>query len=521
MSKVTICLTSYNHEKYLVGCIDSILNQTYQDFELYIIDDCSQDSSWDIICDYALKDTRIHPIRHEKNLGTSRLDLLLPDFTGEYVAIAHSDDMWLPEKLEKQVEYLQKHKETAACFTKVYLIDENDDLMKDERYVNYKAFEENNRSRKEWLHYFFYKGNCLCHPSLLIRKNAYRKYNLLSAGLNGLPDFKQWIRVCLSAELFILPERLTLFRVHRDEENASGDTADKLNRLFTEEYFILHEFKNLIKNNEVLQVFPEEASNFIKDGECFEAFAFAKICLNGPRPAYHLLGLEILFDLFQNKENEKQLLSLYRYSRKDYDQDKQKYDIFGLLSDKNYLKSSLYIDFGDGFNEKDCLKQRLFVSQRGYVKLIWDIGTLCAGRKPVALRFDPDEDTYRKIIITDVCWESGQKAKIVPINGTVNDNEYIFYTLDPQFLIEVANEFVLTIFMKVSEISSVIVERHYRDIEDELLKRKDELKRVREFAIEMKDAYESIINSTSWKLISPFNKMLMLIKSKNNAHKRK
>ena len=67
MPIVTVLLTSYNHGDYIRGSIESILNQTFKDFELYIIDDCSSDNSWDIIQEY--KDDRIIAIRHEKNEG--------------------------------------------------------------------------------------------------------------------------------------------------------------------------------------------------------------------------------------------------------------------------------------------------------------------------------------------------------------------------------------------------------------------------------------------------------------------
>ena len=104
---VTVWLTSYNHEKYLRESIDSILAQTFSDFELYIIDDNSTDNSWEIIKSY--QDHRIHCIHHEKNLGHSDLEKLYPIFNTQYLAIAHSDDKWAPDKLEKQVAYLYAH----------------------------------------------------------------------------------------------------------------------------------------------------------------------------------------------------------------------------------------------------------------------------------------------------------------------------------------------------------------------------------------------------------------------------
>ena len=92
MPIVTVLLTSYNHGDYIRGSIESILNQTFKDFELYIIDDCSSDNSWDIIQEY--KDDRIIAIRHEKNEGGCTTRTLYSGFKGKYFAMAHCDDMW-------------------------------------------------------------------------------------------------------------------------------------------------------------------------------------------------------------------------------------------------------------------------------------------------------------------------------------------------------------------------------------------------------------------------------------------
>ena len=123
MASITVWLTSYHHAPFLRESIESILNQTWSDFEFYIIDDCSTDNSWEIIQSY--QDPRIHAIRHETNWGSSGMWQILESLTGEYLAIAHCDDKWMPDKLEKQLAFLQKHPEVAACFTRVQVIDEN------------------------------------------------------------------------------------------------------------------------------------------------------------------------------------------------------------------------------------------------------------------------------------------------------------------------------------------------------------------------------------------------------------
>lgn len=94
-------MATYNGEKYLREQIDSILNQTIQDFELIICDDCSTDTTWNILLDYQVQDKRIKCYRNEENLGFKKnFEKAIGLCTGEYIALSDQDDIWLPEHLE-------------------------------------------------------------------------------------------------------------------------------------------------------------------------------------------------------------------------------------------------------------------------------------------------------------------------------------------------------------------------------------------------------------------------------------
>lgn len=129
--KVSVILTSYNHEKFIRRSIESVLKQTYKDFKLIIVDDCSSDSSWDIIQQF--KDERIVAVRNPKNMRTEGFYNALHKYVdGTYLAVHHSDDEWMPDKLEKQVAFMDIHTEVAACFTQVQVIDECENNYSDE-----------------------------------------------------------------------------------------------------------------------------------------------------------------------------------------------------------------------------------------------------------------------------------------------------------------------------------------------------------------------------------------------------
>ena len=125
MPKVTVILTSFNHEKYIREAIDSVLNQTFTDFELIILDDGSSDNSWHLINQYS--DSRIKACCSLVNVGgvVGVNKAISEQATGKYIAIHHSDDIWELDKLEKQVVYLEAHSEIGAVFTWVQIIDEH------------------------------------------------------------------------------------------------------------------------------------------------------------------------------------------------------------------------------------------------------------------------------------------------------------------------------------------------------------------------------------------------------------
>ena len=169
---VSIIMPNFNCAALIGFSIKTVLAQTYKNWELLIQDDCSTDNPEVLIKHYEDKDPRI---KFERNLEFSGAAVsrnnALKRAKGRWIAFLDSDDLWEPDKLEKQVSFLENHPEYAACFTHVKYMDENSenyDLPMGHTYR--KIFDVENRTKEEWLHYFFFTGNCLCHPSILIRK---------------------------------------------------------------------------------------------------------------------------------------------------------------------------------------------------------------------------------------------------------------------------------------------------------------------------------------------------------------
>ncbi len=124
-SLVSIITPSYNSSKFIKDCVASVFSQTYKNWEMIIVDDCSKDNSKEIISELSTKDKRIKPIFLEKNVGAAEArNAAIRQSKGKYVAFLDSDDLWNPKKLEKQLSFMYEN-EIAFSYTNYQFISEN------------------------------------------------------------------------------------------------------------------------------------------------------------------------------------------------------------------------------------------------------------------------------------------------------------------------------------------------------------------------------------------------------------
>ena len=322
---VSVIMTSFNHEKYLRASIDSVLNQTFTDYEMIICDDCSQDSSWEIINGY--KDRRIHAFRNELNMGGGNVNRALKLACGEYIAIHHSDNVWESNKLEKQVAFLEAHAEIGAVFTNSLAIDEDGSPLADEKHHYFNIFDQPNRTRFEWLNFFFNNGNALCRPSVLIRKKCYDDCGHRS-GFAQLPDLDMWIRLCLRHEIHVLPEKLVRFRVRDHEANASGNRPETRIRGTYEFYKLLSNYRQINNFNDLVKIFPF-AARYDRKEETDIDFVLAMVALEKRCFTYtQLFGLDLLFEIISDPVRSANIKRLYDFDDKSFKSLTAQYDVF-------------------------------------------------------------------------------------------------------------------------------------------------------------------------------------------------
>lgn len=204
--KVSVIMAVKDGEKYLRMAIESILAQTFSDFEFIIIDDGSKDATRTIINEYS--DSRITLLSNQCNLGLSKsLNLALEKTCGTYIARMDADDISLPNRFELQVNFLDAHPDIAVLGTGFSLMDGNGQRLQDFRFPS-------SHEIITWSLPFY---NPIVHPSVMMRRSVIRVLSAYNPELRRSQDYDLWWRVSFSNRLANLEKVLILLRQHQTQ----------------------------------------------------------------------------------------------------------------------------------------------------------------------------------------------------------------------------------------------------------------------------------------------------------------
>ncbi|MHA1284646.1 MAG: glycosyltransferase family 2 protein [Promethearchaeota archaeon] len=179
--KVSILMAIYNGEKYVTKAIESILNQTFKDFEFIIINDGSTDNTQYFLDLYSQKDKRIKVIKNKKNIGlTKSLNKAIKLAKGKYIARQDVDDLSLPKRIEKQFNFLEKFPDYSFCGTNV--------IIKQNKNFSLKYFTYNEMVKHLIIKNIFY------HSSIFLRKEIFDKYGKYNEKWRYAQDYELWCR---------------------------------------------------------------------------------------------------------------------------------------------------------------------------------------------------------------------------------------------------------------------------------------------------------------------------------------
>lgn len=260
---VSVCVAVYNAGGFLQETLESVLNQTYTNIEFLVVDDCSTDNSRDVITSWQKKDNRVKPVFMESNSNVcAAVNAGFERAKGTYVAIIGHDDVWRPDKLEKQVAFLEEHPDTGACFTWGEVIDENQTIVSKKNCLIYQAMNADNNSAENWLRRMILdKSNWACAPSVCIRKVILEQVGYYRYGLVQLQDYELWLRILCDSSIYILQEKLTWYRRFTEQgKNLSNlpATEGTVNRLMHEMWWSVFHTVEKMTDEKFLQTFADE-----------------------------------------------------------------------------------------------------------------------------------------------------------------------------------------------------------------------------------------------------------------------
>ena len=226
---ISVLMPVYNCEQYVHDAVKSILNQSYTNYELLIVDDASTDTTVSIIKSFT--DSRIQLIEKPKNTGyTNSLNQGIFMCKGKYIARMDGDDISLPERFAKQVEFMDANPEVVVCGTtykyfgnpKTITIPETHDAIK---------------IGLLW-------GNCLAHPSVMIRKEALHQFSTpYDTNKEPAEDYDLWVKLLNVGKLHNLPETLIEYRTYSLQVSRKRAEEQRINDVETR--FKIHNYLNI------------------------------------------------------------------------------------------------------------------------------------------------------------------------------------------------------------------------------------------------------------------------------------
>ena len=266
MPTISVIMPAYNVEKYVGKAIESILKQTFEDFEFIIIDDASTDKTYDIICTY--HDRRIILVRNQIRLGVAAcINKGLSIARSEFIARMDSDDISKPERFKKQLDFMRANSNLGISGSHMEIIDEKGNLRKE----HHKKIGD-----EEIKISLFFGHTSLAHPSIIIRKTILDMYHLrYDTAFRYAEDYDLYCRCSSFIVLDNYPECLVQYRIHsnsisqkyKQEQLIDAQTALYLHLRRLGLPFTLEEFKihtQFTFPNESLKYLPiEKICNWI------------------------------------------------------------------------------------------------------------------------------------------------------------------------------------------------------------------------------------------------------------------
>lgn len=252
--EISVIMSVYNGEAYLKEAIESVINQTFKNWELIIINDCSTDSTGEILAGLASEDERIKIYTNEVNLRLpASLNKAISLCSGKYIARMDADDLCLPDRFEKQHKFMEQNQDVALSSCRFMTVKNG----------VYASGGAGGRCDNEALRAMLLVANPILHPGVIAKAEVMKKFNY-DTTLTCTEDLELWTRMVMeNQKIQILPECLLIYRLHDKQI-----TSNTLERQHTEVLKIQQKYYDTL-----LQKMDEEMQKFYISGIYFKEHA--------------------------------------------------------------------------------------------------------------------------------------------------------------------------------------------------------------------------------------------------------
>ena len=208
----SVVMSVYNGQAFLAEAVESILNQTFRDFEFIIIDDGSTDRTAEILTEHERKDGRIRIHRQENNGRAASLNIGIELAQGQYIARMDADDIALPSRLKAQLEFMERHPDVCVLGGAVELIDQQGDVL---RTVHPPQEDAEIQSR-------LLEDNPMWHPTVMMRKEVASGADGYRKALLDADDYDLWLRISERSKLANLKAVVLRYRIHSSQASVGN-----------------------------------------------------------------------------------------------------------------------------------------------------------------------------------------------------------------------------------------------------------------------------------------------------------
>ena len=228
--KVSVIIPTYNSAQFIAETLESVFAQTYKDYGVIVVDDGSTDNTKEVLKPYMSK---IRYIYKENGGAASARNVGIKNAQGEYIAFLDSDDLWLPEKLEKQIEYFGKHPQIDMVFANcIRFGEEVSNVRNDTKFISNDMF----------VNIWWY--NIVPTSTVMLRKSCFEKVGLFDEAreLETTEDAEMWLRIARECEVGYLREVVTKYRVR-----ASGYSRSNIDRAYNSAKLVIDKYWEDVK----------------------------------------------------------------------------------------------------------------------------------------------------------------------------------------------------------------------------------------------------------------------------------